>query len=285
MHNSRSGCQTSKVRAGERSDKIKPQKLIHFFSIQSPIQSNSIHAGALQAMDDEQERRTLEKISVPSEVKEKVANVFEELQDEVDENDQGCEVDVALSKSFSTSLKISENASADVQELMEKDTGDESLRKYKLSLLGNVADVGDVNDKRKLVVSEFRVSTENKTVDDQVFNLDTDEGVATMKEKGIELKEGAGFKFILKFRVNHEILTGMKFENKLRKGIFSQTENITIGSFAPQSETYEFTLPNDGFNYAPSGMMLRGTYKARDRFVDSDGNCHLDYDYKVKIIK
>ena len=145
-----------------------------------------------------------------------------------------------------------------VDELMEKDAGDESLRKYKLSLLGNLGDKGDVNDPRKVVVQEFRIMFESKTSEDVVYNLDTEEGVAKMAATPLELKEGCGFKFQLTFRVNHEILTGLSFKNVIRKGIFNTSEKIVIGSYAPQSDPYVFCMPKDGFNYAPSGMMLRG---------------------------
>ena len=36
---------------------------------------------------------------------------------------------------------------------------------------------------------------------------------------------------------------------------------------------------------APSGMMMRGTYSATDKFVDTDGVKHLEYGYKVRITK
>ena len=122
-------------------------------------------------------------------------------------------------------------------------------------------------------------------VEDLVFNLDTEAGVSKLTADGISMKEGGGFRFELKFRVNHELLTGLKFINKTGKGIFSQTEELVIGSFAPATEPYTFVFPRYGFNEAPSGMMMRGTYKATDKFVDTDGVRHLEFGYKVKITK
>ena len=90
---------------------------------------------------------------------------------------------------------------------------------------------------------------------------------------------------MLSFRVNHEILTGLKFVNRTKKGIFGQTEELVIGSFAPATEPYKFVFPRYGYNSAPSGMMYRGSYKATDKFVDSDGNMHLSYEYKVQITR
>jgi Rho GDP-dissociation inhibitor len=73
--------------------------------------------------------------------------------------------------------------------------------------------------------------------------------------------------------------------NRTRKGIFGQTEELVIGSFAPASLPYKFVFPRYGFNEAPSGMMYRGSYKATDKFVDSDRNEHFSYDYKVQITR
>jgi hypothetical protein len=47
------------------------------------------------------------------------------------------------------------------------------------------------------------------------------------------------------------------------KGVFWQTDDLVIGSFAPQTNPYEFEFPRYGFNNAPSGMMFRGTYVRR----------------------
>jgi Rho GDP-dissociation inhibitor len=182
---------------------------------------------------------------------------------------------------------MNSTASKNVSELMNTDADDESLQAYKAKLLGSAAtgDLGDVTDKRRVVVAEFRVISENPKTEDQVYQLDTPEGVAKLKAGGITLKEGSGFKFQLKFKVNHDLLTRLKFSNKTKKAVFSHTESVVIGSFAPNSEAYKFTLPQNGFNYAPSGMMLRGAYTATDVFVDGDGENHLTYSYKVTITK
>ena len=44
------------------------------------------------------------------------------------------------------------------------------------------------------------------------------------------------------------------------KGVFSSTDDLVIGSFAPQTVPYTFEFPRYGFNNAPSGMMYRGSY-------------------------
>ncbi|GMI44300.1 hypothetical protein TrCOL_g11350 [Triparma columacea] len=251
------------------------------------LERTSAGASALKQMDLERDRRASEKQPRSSLVKD--AGVLDELQEEVDESESYAVVGDAkgLGSEPAEKVNISVKASANVGDIMGKDAGDESLRKYKENLLGKAAkgDLGDTADPRKVVVTEFRVVFEDKKVPDVVYDLSTDEGVKVMQDKGLKIKEGSGFKFELSFRVNHEILTGLKFVNRTRKGIFGQTESLVIGSFAPASDPYKFVFPRYGYNEAPAGMMYRGSYKATDKFVDSDGNLHLSYDYKVQITK
>jgi hypothetical protein len=72
--------------------------------------------------------------------------------------------------------QVSSKASNNVADILAADSGDESLAKYKASLLGAAAtgDLGDVNDKRKLVVTEFRVIFEDDKAPDAVFDLSTE---------------------------------------------------------------------------------------------------------------
>ncbi len=54
-----------------------------------------------------------------------------------------------------------------------------------------------------------------------------------------------------------------------------KTEEM-LGSYGPSPNPYEKKfLPEE----APSGMMARGTYNVRSRFIDDDGNCHLDFQW------
>jgi hypothetical protein len=149
-------------------------------------------------MDREQQERMSEK--KPAGVGVQEAGVLEELQDEVDENESAiADVDDAkgLGLDPGGSINISNKASANVADIMAADKGDESLRKYKESLLGAAAtkgDLGDTDDPRKVVVTEFRVVFEDKSVADVVYDLSTESGVSDMNKGGFKIKEGSGFK-------------------------------------------------------------------------------------------
>jgi Rho GDP-dissociation inhibitor len=74
-----------------------------------------------------------------------------------------------------------------VAEILAIDSEDESLRKYKETLLGSAAhgDLGDTTDPRTLIVEEFRIvfSAEDE-LPDIVHNLGTEEGLAKLNSEG-----------------------------------------------------------------------------------------------------
>ncbi|KAJ8607182.1 hypothetical protein CTAYLR_007341 [Chrysophaeum taylorii] len=177
-------------------------------------------------------------------------------------------------------------ASGNVGELLQADAEDESLRKYKEQLLGAAAkgDLGDASDPRKLIVTEFRVMF-NGAAPDLVFTLDNPAGMMLLKQNGMSIKEGVEYKFRISFRVQHEILAGLKFCNKTKKMGVSQADELMIGSYPPQTAAHVFEFPRHGWMETPKGMMYRGSYTATDKFVDSDGVVHLEYSYPLKVGK
>ena len=69
---------------------------------------------------------------------------------------------------------------------------------------------------------EFRVifnPAENHP--DIVFDLASPDSLFALQSSGISLKEGCLYKFKISFKVQHEILAGIKFVNKIKKTVFS----------------------------------------------------------------
>lgn len=135
-------------------------------------------------------------------------------------------------------------------------------------------------------MTEFRVKfeeTENHA--DIVYNLDSEEGLARLRTDGISIKEGVKYKFIISFRVQHDIVAGLKYHQTLKKAIFSDSDEIMIGSYPPASVPHVFEFPRNYYNDAPKGMMFRGKYHAKNQFVDSDGVNHLEFEYDINITK
>ncbi len=128
-------------------------------------------------------------------------------------------------------------------------------------------------------------------MDDITFNLSTGEGLNGLVNTGLTIKEGANYKFELRFKVNHEILSGLKFVNKtVKRSLIGSTDEIVIGSYAPTSEPHVFTFPRYGWNECPRGMLYRGKYSCTDSFVCGGSDLipeveHLSYTYPLIIAK
>ena len=102
-----------------------------------------------------------------------------------------------------------------------------------------------------------------------------------MKNTPFCLKEGTHYKTKVSFKVQHEIVSGLKYVNLVyRKGIRGQyhfslivsnlwlyllvaKDQQMIGSFGPQVQAHEVTFPRHGWEEAPSGLLSRGSYTAK----------------------
>ena len=174
-----------------------------------------------------------------------------------------------------------------VNEIMNMDKEDESLRKYKASLgLGSGEVYSPKDDTRRVVITEMKVICEGRPGGDIHYKLDSKESIAKLKDTPFTLKEACNFKISVTFRVQHELCTGLKYVNSVsRKGIRVAKEETMIGSFAPQKEPYTMTFPRNGWEEAPKGLVARGSYKSKIQFIDDDKQNHLEYEYAFDIKK
>ncbi|KYR00108.1 Rho GDP-dissociation inhibitor [Tieghemostelium lacteum] len=169
-----------------------------------------------------------------------------------------------------------------VDSLLKQDAEDESLRKYKESLLGKVV-AGPKDDPRRVVVKEMRVIVDGRP-NDIVYPLETKEQILEMKNKPFILKESCHYKIKLSFKVQHEIVSGLKQINSVyRKGIKVANVKTMLGSFGPQADAHAVVIPRNGWEEAPSGLLGRGSYTAKVEFVDDDNTNHLSIDYAFAI--
>ena len=156
-----------------------------------------------------------------------------------------------------------------------------------MQLLGAAAqgDLGDTSDPRKVVIEEFRVVF-NDATEDFVSALGTQEAVAEFSSTGAQFKEGSEYRFVIKFRAQHEILDRLTWKFSLTKmGMTVDSTEVTLGSYAPNSEPYTFEHPRNDWEELPSGMMARGTYTAHITFVDGNKVKHLTFTFPLKITK
>ena len=110
--------------------------------------------------------------------------------------------------------KVAEKVGVD--ELMNKDKDDKSLQKYKEQLLGGAKDkIIDANDKRQVFFDTLVVEPEGR----KPINLDP--AKCDANTVAFTLKEKAKYRVVIKFRVQREIVLGLKkFMVVKRKGLF-----------------------------------------------------------------
>lgn len=99
------------------------------------------------------------------------------------------------------------------------DAEDESLQRYKESLgLGKGKDISDPNDKRHCIILSLTMDSEGR--DPVTIDLSQEGSAATLKDKPFKIKEGAKFNMTAKFKVQHEVLSGLQYVQIVkRKGI------------------------------------------------------------------
>jgi hypothetical protein len=54
-------------------------------------------------------------------------------------------------------------------------------------------------------------------------------GLKKLATEGVTMKEGSKFKFRISFRVQHEIIAGIKFVNKVKTIIGTEKDELVIG--------------------------------------------------------
>lgn len=119
---------------------------------------------------------------------------------------------------------------------MPTDADDEAMQRYKASLgLGGGKDISDPNDPRHCIILSLTMESEGRppvTVDLSAKGAET-----TLKDKPFKIKEGAKFSMVAKFKVQHEILSGLHYVQIVkRKGIRVSKDQEMIGSYAPNTE-------------------------------------------------
>lgn len=178
-----------------------------------------------------------------------------------------------------------------IDEYKNLDAEDESLAKWKASL-GLTADTKPYpvkpGDKRKVVVTELALEfPEQPDLQPIRINLeDSDGNTIVDKEIKFNIKEKSIYQLVVKFRVQHEIITGLKYLHLVKRGgIRVEKVEDQLGSYAPNTIDKPFYERKFAEVEAPSGMIARGTYSAISKFIDDDDNVHLTVPWSFSITK
>lgn len=112
------------------------------------------------------------------------------------------------------------------------DQNDESLNRWKASLgLGTGTPIGDASDPRKCIIKSLALESEGR--EDITIDLSAPEAVDTLKDKPFTIKEGSTFRIKATFVVQHEVLSGLKYVQVVkRKGVkVSKDEEMLVSSW------------------------------------------------------
>jgi Rho GDP-dissociation inhibitor len=190
-----------------------------------------------------------------------------------EEKSKGDNVDEEENDKYKVAAKVSS------QELLNKDKDDEALQKYKKSLLGDLKDIIiDDKDKRQVFFDKFILLAEGRPAIELIpKNL-------SKEQNAFVLKEGSKYKLKIIFRVQREVVFGLKKQDTIyRKGVRVDKTTEMMGAFKPSSkDIHEYTFPEQT---TPSGMLARGKYVAKTVFLDDDGNQHTNFEYGFQIAK
>ncbi|KAJ0159298.1 Rho GDP-dissociation inhibitor [Colletotrichum tanaceti] len=165
------------------------------------------------------------------------------------------------------------------------DENDESLQRYKESLgLGGGKDLSDASDPRVCIILSLTMESPGR--DPVTIDLSSPGSEATLKDKPFKIKEGAKFTMVAKFKVQHEILSGLQYVQVVkRKGIKVSKDSEMLGSYAPNTDKQPTYTKRFQEEDAPSGMLARGHYNAISSFVDDDKKTHLTFEWSFDIAK
>ena len=114
------------------------------------------------------------------------------------------------------------------------DAGDESLQRYKesLGLGGGGKDLSDPSDPRVCIIQSLTMEAPGRAA--VTIDLSAPGSEVTLKDHPFKIKEGAKFTMIASFKVQHEILSGLKYVQTVkRKGIRVSKESEMIVSIIP----------------------------------------------------
>ncbi|KAF4312684.1 rho GDP dissociation inhibitor [Botryosphaeria dothidea] len=179
-------------------------------------------------------------------------------------------------------FKVGEKKTID--EYQQLDQNDESLRKWKESLgIGSGNTISDPNDTRTVIIQSLGLEVEGR--DDIIIDLSAPGAVDHLKEKPFSIKEGAQFRMKATFKVQHQILSGLKYIQVVKRMGISNKMQEMIGSYSPNTTDKPIYEKKFEPEVAPSGMMARGHYNAVSKFIDDDQQTHLKFEWSFDIKK
>ncbi|XP_071797451.1 rho GDP-dissociation inhibitor 2-like [Asterias amurensis] len=167
-----------------------------------------------------------------------------------------------------------------LKELQDLDKDDESLNKYKRSLLGDDVDLTAVTGEGTQVTLDKLVIIADAHED---IILDLTGDLAELKKKTFTIKEGVGVQAKLTFTVKNDIVFGLKYlQNTTRSAVHMECDSAVhmMGSYGPSKDIREYKTQVEEFS---KGVLVRGHYTVQSKLMDDDDRVFLTWEWAFDI--
>nr|XP_047918595.1 rho GDP-dissociation inhibitor 3 isoform X1 [Anser cygnoides] len=115
------------------------------------------------------------------------------------------------------------------------------------------------------------------------ITMDLTGDLEVLQSRPFVLKEGVDYRVKVSFKVNREIVCGLKcLHLTYRRGRPVDRDVFMVGSYAPRAEEYEVVTPAEE---VPRGRLVRGSYRVRSLVTDDDKTEHLSWEWGLCIKK
>ncbi|TFK76051.1 E set domain-containing protein [Pluteus cervinus] len=175
-------------------------------------------------------------------------------------------------------------AAKSADEYASLDAEDESLARWKASL-GIVPGIERAADGPKVTVLtlELRSPTLQNPL---IVDINNPAQLAEIRTQPIVIKEGVEYSVGISFKVNHSIISGVRYIHVVRRaGVKVDKLEQMLGSYSPHAEGKAY-VKNFDSEESPSGMIARsGIYSVKSRVVDDDGEVYAAWDWSFKLAK
>eukprot|EP01018_Ginkgo_biloba_P006355 Gb_41790 [translate_table: standard] len=166
-----------------------------------------------------------------------------------------------------------------LKEQLEKDKEDESLRRWKEQLLGSL-DIDSMGERLEPDVKILSLGILSAGRPDLTLPIPF---VPNSRGLSFTLKEGSRYSLKFCFSVRDNIVSGLTYTNTVWKsGVRVDNIRVMLGTYSPQQEPYTYVMEEET---TPSGILARGSYSARTKFIDDDERCYLELNYSFDIRK
>lgn len=176
-----------------------------------------------------------------------------------------------------------------IAEYAKLDAEDESLAKWKASLgITENAQAYPVKagDKRTVVIVEMGLEFPDQPIAPIRINLEDADGNTINKDIKFTIKEKLVYQLYVKFRVQHEIITGLKYLHSVKKKLIPVDKvEEPLGLYAPNTSDKPWYERKFHEVEAPLGFLARGNYSATTKFIDDDKTVHLQFPWSFEITK